>query len=49
MAMVRHAMLVDQQTEQTIVPLNDSLASDGRLELANSVSYTVFFVQAAAY
>lgn len=33
---LRHAMLVDQKTEQTIVPLNDNLRSEGRLELANS-------------
>ena len=43
MAMVRHAMLVDQQTEQTIVPLNDSLNSDGKLELANSAYPSLFY------
>ena len=32
----RHAMLVDQKTEGVIVPLNASLKSEGRLELANS-------------
>lgn len=32
-----HAMLVDQVTENTVVPLNANLATDGRLELANSV------------
>lgn len=32
----RHAMLVDQKTEDVIVPLNDELRADGRLELANS-------------
>jgi hypothetical protein len=31
-----HAMFVDQVTENTIVPLNDNLPTDGRLELANS-------------
>jgi probable 2-oxoglutarate dehydrogenase E1 component DHKTD1 len=33
----RHAMLVDQNTEKVIVPLNDELNSEGRLELANSM------------
>lgn len=32
----RHAMLVDQNTEDVIVPLNAGFDSDGRLELANS-------------
>ena len=32
----RHAMLVDQQTENVIVPLNSELDSEGKLELANS-------------
>ncbi|OSX61116.1 hypothetical protein POSPLADRAFT_1074828 [Postia placenta MAD-698-R-SB12] len=32
----RHAMLVDQNTEDVIVPLNAGLDSTGRLELANS-------------
>ncbi|EKM51353.1 uncharacterized protein PHACADRAFT_152038 [Phanerochaete carnosa HHB-10118-sp] len=32
----RHAMLVDQKTEGVIVPLNENLKSEGRLELANS-------------
>ena len=32
----RHAMLVDQKTESVVVPLNASLESTGRLELANS-------------
>ena len=30
-------MLVDQKTEQAIVPLNDNLNATGKLELANSV------------
>lgn len=34
----RHAMLVNQQTEGVIVPLNDELKADGKLELANSQS-----------
>lgn len=29
-------MLVDQKTEGVIVPLNEFLKSEGRLELANS-------------
>ena len=36
---VRHAMLVDQKTEGVIVPLNEFLKSEGRLELANSMSH----------
>ena len=32
----RHAMLVTQKTEGVIVPLNDVLGAQGRLELANS-------------
>jgi len=32
----RHAMLVNQETESVIVPLNDELKADGKLELANS-------------
>lgn len=32
----RHAMLVDQQTESVIVPLNSELESKSKLELANS-------------
>ena len=32
----RHAMLVNQKTEGVIVPLNDVLGAQGRLELANS-------------
>ncbi|KAH8110036.1 dehydrogenase E1 and transketolase domain-containing protein 1 [Phellopilus nigrolimitatus] len=32
----RHAMLVDQMTEDVTVPLNARLESEGRLELANS-------------
>ncbi|KAF5378852.1 hypothetical protein D9615_006945 [Tricholomella constricta] len=32
----RHAMLVNQQTEGVIVPLNDELQAPGTLELANS-------------
>lgn len=30
-------MLVDQKTEGVVVPLNVSLKSEGRIELANSV------------
>ena len=33
---LRHAMLVSQQTEDVIVPLNAQLECEGRLELANS-------------
>ncbi|KAG7444529.1 2-oxoglutarate dehydrogenase, E1 component [Guyanagaster necrorhizus] len=32
----RHAMLVNQKDENTIVPLNDELGAPGKLELANS-------------
>ncbi|KAF5310667.1 hypothetical protein D9619_007724 [Psilocybe cf. subviscida] len=32
----RHAMLVNQQTEGVVVPLNDVLQAPGKLELANS-------------
>ncbi len=32
----RHAMLVNQRTEGVIVPLNNELKADGKLELANS-------------
>ncbi|KAL0960260.1 hypothetical protein HGRIS_011890 [Hohenbuehelia grisea] len=32
----RHAMLVNQETEGVIVPLNDHLEAPGKLELANS-------------
>ncbi|KAF8635350.1 hypothetical protein AX17_003941 [Amanita inopinata Kibby_2008] len=32
----RHAMLVDQKTEDVVVPLNDELNAPGKLELANS-------------
>jgi len=32
----RHAMLVNQKTEGVIVPLNDELKAEGKLELANS-------------
>lgn len=35
----RHAMLVDQKNESTIVPLNDELKAKGKLELANSESF----------
>ena len=31
-------MLVDQKTEGVVVPLNENLKSEGRLELANSTS-----------
>lgn len=34
----RHAMLVNQKNENTIVPLNDELSAPGKLELANSMS-----------
>lgn len=39
----RHAMLVNQRTEGVIVPLNDELRADGKLELANS-EYLVGFL-----
>ena len=32
----RHAMFINQKTEGVIVPLNDALKADGKLELANS-------------
>ncbi|SJL03317.1 related to Probable 2-oxoglutarate dehydrogenase E1 component DHKTD1 homolog, mitochondrial [Armillaria ostoyae] len=32
----RHAMLVNQKNENTVVPLNDELSAPGKLELANS-------------
>ncbi|KAJ7784423.1 thiamine diphosphate-binding protein [Mycena metata] len=32
----RHAMLVNQKNEAVVVPLNDALGADGKLELANS-------------
>ncbi|KAH7929958.1 2-oxoglutarate dehydrogenase, E1 component [Leucogyrophana mollusca] len=32
----RHAMLVDQKTEDVVVPLNSALDSTGKLEIANS-------------
>ncbi|TFK48888.1 dehydrogenase E1 and transketolase domain-containing protein 1 [Heliocybe sulcata] len=32
----RHAMLVDQETEKVVIPLNRVLDSEGKLELANS-------------
>ncbi|KZT24824.1 dehydrogenase E1 and transketolase domain-containing protein 1 [Neolentinus lepideus HHB14362 ss-1] len=32
----RHAMLVDQETEKVVIPLNRELQSEGKLELANS-------------
>ncbi|KAJ3715573.1 Transketolase, pyrimidine binding domain-containing protein [Lentinula guzmanii] len=32
----RHAMLVDQRDERTVVPLNDMLDGEGKIELANS-------------
>jgi probable 2-oxoglutarate dehydrogenase E1 component DHKTD1 len=35
----RHAMLVDQKTENVIVPLNDELDAPGKLELANSMPF----------
>lgn len=38
----RHAMLVNQQTEGVIVPLNDELKADGKLELANSECWVGF-------
>jgi 2-oxoglutarate dehydrogenase complex dehydrogenase (E1) component-like enzyme len=36
LSFARHAMLVDQNNEQVIVPLNAELGSQGKLELANS-------------
>jgi probable 2-oxoglutarate dehydrogenase E1 component DHKTD1 len=33
----RHAMVVDQKTESVVVPLNTTLSSQGKLELANSM------------
>jgi len=38
----RHAMLVNQETEGVIVPLNDELKTDGKLELANSECWVEF-------
>ena len=38
----RHAMLVDQTTEDVTVPLNAQLDCEGRLELANSKFLTLF-------
>ena len=35
----RHAMLVDQRDERTLVPLNDMLNGEGKIELANSAFY----------
>ncbi|KXN83086.1 putative 2-oxoglutarate dehydrogenase E1 component DHKTD1, mitochondrial, partial [Leucoagaricus sp. SymC.cos] len=32
----RHAMLVNQKTEGVVVPLNEALGAEGKLELANS-------------
>ena len=37
----RHAMLVDQKTESVVVPLNASLKSDSKLELANSMYFAM--------
>jgi len=37
LALLRHAMLVDQKTESVVVPLNTALAPQGKLELANSM------------
>lgn len=35
----RHAMFVDQKSEQCLIPLNEQIDADkGRLELANSES-----------
>lgn len=34
--LIRHAMLVDQNSEKLVVPLNHNLQSEGRFELANS-------------
>lgn len=39
----RHAMLVNQKTEGVVVPLNEALGADGKLELANSVLIPLFF------
>jgi probable 2-oxoglutarate dehydrogenase E1 component DHKTD1 len=38
-------MLVDQKTEGVIVPLNEFLKSEGRLELANSMSLSFLNVK----
>jgi hypothetical protein len=38
----RHAMLVNQQTEGVVVPLNDVLQAQGKLELANSESASIY-------
>jgi hypothetical protein len=36
-AEIRHAMFVDQKSEQCLIPLNEQIDADkGRLELANS-------------
>lgn len=35
-------MFVDQKTEQAIVPLNDNVEGDGKLELANSEEPFIF-------
>lgn len=32
----RHAMLVNQDDESTVVPLNEEMSAPGKLELANS-------------
>jgi hypothetical protein len=37
LALLRHAMFVDQKTESVVVPLNTALGPQGKLELANSM------------
>ena len=36
----RHAMLVNQKDENTIIPLNEELGAPGKLELANSKHFS---------
>ncbi|KAF9479328.1 dehydrogenase E1 and transketolase domain-containing protein 1 [Pholiota conissans] len=45
----RHAMLVNQRTEGVIVPLNDELKADGKLELANSEHHSRSFEYGASW
>jgi hypothetical protein len=40
-------MLVDQNTERVIVPLNTALESPGKLELANSAPYISYIFDCA--
>lgn len=37
-------MLVDQHTENVVVPLNSELGSEGKLELANSALETFHLI-----